>query len=426
MTFANFGLLLCQALIYFTIMALLFRARRRFGLGLFVCALGVMHFLETYLASVFYIELPFGIISPGSTVLFSGKLLIILMLYIKEDAQVVRQPIYGLFFGNLMIVGLVLILRNHQVLSVVPGKEADLSFVSEMGWLMVWGTTLLFIDSIALILVYEKLGRVLREWPIFRIFIASSLILTFDQIGFFIALHYVSGAPFVVMFGGWVAKMGAALVYSVMVGLYLRYAETGTEQIAVAPRLKDVFDVLTYRERYETLLHQVKLDPLTGALDRGQFDADGEQMVEGARLTGRPASLLLIDIYHFKRVNDGFGHAEGDIVLRELADMLTKRLREEDKLFRYGGEEFVVLADGLPHRSALGLAERLRRVIAEESGKLKSGRITVSIGVATAPEDGGALVDLFVASDKRLYQAKDNGRDQVIGQPEPAGAAGAE
>ena len=75
MTFANFGLLLCQALIYFTIMALLFRARRRFGLGLFVCALGVMHFLETYLASVFYIELPFGIISPGSTVLFSGKLL---------------------------------------------------------------------------------------------------------------------------------------------------------------------------------------------------------------------------------------------------------------------------------------------------------------------------------------------------------------
>ena len=112
--------------------------------------------------------------------------------------------------------------------------------------------------------------------------------------------------------------------------------------------------------------------------------------------------------------------------LRELADMLTKRLREEDKLFRYGGEEFVVLADGLPHRAALGLAERLRRVIAEESGKLKSGRITVSIGVATAPEDGGALVDLFVAADKRLYQAKDNGRDRVIGQPDPDGGAGAE
>ncbi|MDA0676367.1 MAG: hypothetical protein O3A88_08455 [Proteobacteria bacterium] len=89
MTGMNTVLLLVQALVYFTVMSVLFRARHRFGLGTFLCALGVMHFLETYLASVFYIELPFGIISPGSTVLFSGKLAILLMLYIREDAAVV-------------------------------------------------------------------------------------------------------------------------------------------------------------------------------------------------------------------------------------------------------------------------------------------------------------------------------------------------
>src|SRR3546814_466453 len=96
MALLNTVLMLAQALMYFGVMATLFGVRVRFGLGAFLCALGVMHFLETYLASVFYIELPFGIVSPGSTVLFSGKLAIILMMYIREDAAVVRQPIYGL------------------------------------------------------------------------------------------------------------------------------------------------------------------------------------------------------------------------------------------------------------------------------------------------------------------------------------------
>ena len=86
-----------------------------------------------YLGNVCYIQLPFGIISPGSTVLFSGKLLIILMLYIKEDAEVVRQPIYGLLFGNFLIVALVFLLQFHEVLPVIAGKEPDLAFVRDMG-----------------------------------------------------------------------------------------------------------------------------------------------------------------------------------------------------------------------------------------------------------------------------------------------------
>ena len=81
------------AVLYFTALAALLRARRRIGLGAFFCALGVMHFLETYLASTIYVPLPYGIVaSPGSTVLFTGKLIMLLMLYIREDAVVVRQP----------------------------------------------------------------------------------------------------------------------------------------------------------------------------------------------------------------------------------------------------------------------------------------------------------------------------------------------
>ncbi|OYX75849.1 MAG: GGDEF domain-containing protein, partial [Bradyrhizobium sp. 35-63-5] len=103
----NALLLVGDAALYFTALAALFRVRKRIGLGAFFCALGVMHFLETYLASYFYVALPLGIVtSPGSTVLFTGKLMMLLLLYIREDAVVVRQPIYGLLFGNVLLFAL--------------------------------------------------------------------------------------------------------------------------------------------------------------------------------------------------------------------------------------------------------------------------------------------------------------------------------
>src|SRR5438876_309304 len=126
----NFTLLAGEAILYFAVMAALFRMRRRFGIGIFFCALGAMHFLETYLASVLYLQFPFGItISPGSVVLFSGKLVMFLLLYIREDAAAVRQPIYGLLFGNFLMVGLVALLRFHDVTPAVPNQLPDFQFM---------------------------------------------------------------------------------------------------------------------------------------------------------------------------------------------------------------------------------------------------------------------------------------------------------
>ncbi|TIU62599.1 MAG: GGDEF domain-containing protein, partial [Mesorhizobium sp.] len=203
----NSFLLLAEAVLYFGVMVTLFRFRARIGLGVFVCALGVMHFLETYLASVFYVALPFGMVSPGSAVLFSGKLVMLLLLYIKEDAATVRQPIYGLLLGNALMIGLVLILRLHAISPLPDGKAPDIGF-------MVWGTSLLFVDAILIILLYEKLGGYLRDQLFVRILVSVACVLSFDQAGFFTALHFVTGAPIAVFFGGWYAKMSAALAYS--------------------------------------------------------------------------------------------------------------------------------------------------------------------------------------------------------------------
>ena len=418
LTMASVAMLLAQAVLYFAVMSALFRARGQLGMGVFVCALGVMHFLETYLAAVFFIEAPFGLISPGSTVLFSGKLAMILLVYIKEDAETVRQPIYGLFIGNVLMVGIVLLLRLYDVPDLADGTGPDLSFVDQMGILMVLGTTLLFIDAVALILIYERLGK---WWPnafARRAFVSLAIILSFDQLAFFTGLHLVAGTPMALLPGGWIGKLGAAVVYSGLLGLYLHRIETSGPADPVQP-VGDVFSKLTYRHRYEELLGRTGVDALTGALDRGRFETLGAAMLADAMTSGRPVSLAILDIDLFKAINDGYGHPMGDEVLRRMVHALKESLRPGDRIFRYGGEEFVVLSEGLGHPAALVLAERLRANVAATLGADLPVRPTVSIGVATVPEDGRRLAELVACADARLYAAKAQGRNRVVGRAGP-------
>lgn len=409
----NSFLLFAEAVLYFGIMVTLFRFRGRIGLGVFVCALGAMHFLETYLASVFYVALPFGMVSPGSAVLFSGKLVMLLLLYIKEDAATVRQPIYGLLLGNALMIGLVLILRLHDIAPLPDGKLPDIGFIDEMGWLMVWGTTLLFVDAILIILLYEKLGKYLRKALFTRILVSVACVLTFDQAGFFTALHFVTGAPVAVFFGGWFAKMAAALVYSTMLVAYIRWFEA--RQVPAPRGLSDIFDTLTYRERYEALVEHVGRDGLTGLLHRGRFDSDGEAAVVTSLRTARPLSLLIIDVDHFKSINDRFGHAEGDRVLKALAILLGELVGTDDQLFRIGGEEFAILG-WRPQPLARLLGETVRQAV-KTSANTSRFDITVSTGISTVSETTRCLADLFALADQRLYKAKSTGRDRVVGEP---------
>ncbi len=211
----NALLLVADALIYFTALGALLRARARIGLGAFFCALGVMHFLETYLAGVLYVTLPFGIVtSPGSSVLFTGKLMMLLLLYIREDAVVVRQPIYGLLFGNVLLFVLALIMRQHTLVAFLPGHAADFTFLNEMGALMVWGTAILFFDCIIIILLYERSRNWFGDRIFPRLWLSGALVLTFDQAAFFVGLHTLTGAGLDVLAGGWVAKMGAVALYA--------------------------------------------------------------------------------------------------------------------------------------------------------------------------------------------------------------------
>jgi diguanylate cyclase (GGDEF)-like protein len=411
----NVLLLAADALLYFVVLAALLRARTRIGLGAFFCALGVMHFLETYLASILYVSLPFGIVtSPGSTVLFTGKLMMLLLLYIREDAVVVRQPIYGLLFGNVLLFALVSLMRQHNYVALTPGRAADFAFLNEMGALMVWGTAILFFDCIIMILLYERSRSWFRDRVFPRLALCGVIVLSFDQAAFFVGLHMLTGAGLDVLLGGWIAKMGAVALYTVLAGVYLVYFERPVRRHKDTPRIWNVFDTLTYRERYEDLLARTGCDALTGALDRHSLEAHGHRAVEHAAAAGRPLALLLVDIDHFKSYNDRFGHAAGDKMLKRIVLDVMAAARMSDLTYRFGGDEFVVIADGINAEDALSLGDRIRRRIADSLGGSADG-LTVSVGIASCSRDASDYDTLFEIADKRLYEAKAAGRNRVVG-----------
>ena len=133
--------------------------------------------------------------------------------------------------------------------------------------------------------------------------------------------------------------------------------------------------------------------------------------------THHPFSLFMSDIDHFKMYNDRYGHIAGDLVLKQVARLLKENLGKDDILCRYGGEEFSVILPNRPKQSALSLAERLRRSVESQSFLLRRETtfVTISIGVATFPEDGLVKEELLKRVDSFLYRAKREGRNRVCG-----------
>ena len=152
-------------------------------------------------------------------------------------------------------------------------------------------------------------------------------------------------------------------------------------------------------------------DALTGAYNRRKFNDLTLAEVERVRRYGRPLSLLILDIDHFKRVNDAHGHEAGDEVLVVLAGLLRAGIRATDSLARWGGEEFVVLSPDVTLEGEAELAERLRAAAAAHD-HAPVGTVTVSLGVAQH-RPGETPDELFARADEALYRAKKGGRDRV-------------
>jgi diguanylate cyclase (GGDEF)-like protein len=181
--------------------------------------------------------------------------------------------------------------------------------------------------------------------------------------------------------------------------------------------LSSVSFLLMQKERGDFLAAQLaSLDPLTGAFNRRIFVELAEKQLARAQRMQSPLSLVLIDVDHFKLVNDTHGHLAGDEVLRRFAEVVRDQLRKEDVFARYGGEEFCLLLPDVPGPGAVALAGRLRRAVAKSSFVVNGAEITltVSAGVAARLDEGPESLEALIArADEALYMAKDRGRNRV-------------
>jgi len=188
---------------------------------------------------------------------------------------------------------------------------------------------------------------------------------------------------------------------------------------------------VTLVRRAQRLLYLAARDPLTGLFNRGHFDQALASALDAASRANQPVSLAILDIDHFKAINDEHGHAVGDQAIRAIADRLLRTMRRTDLVARYGGEEFVVLMPGTPPDAAFHRIESVRREFSATPLELEGGRtlaVDFSAGIAGAPTEGGApristtgempAPDaLLRRADQRLLGAKRAGRGRCVGPP---------
>nr|WP_269205250.1 diguanylate cyclase [Motilibacter aurantiacus] len=171
---------------------------------------------------------------------------------------------------------------------------------------------------------------------------------------------------------------------------------------------------------HASVTEQARLDGLTGLRNRRSLEEETPHEYGRSRRYDRPLSVCMIDLDHFKRINDTAGHAIGDEWLRRSAQAVVAGLRGSDVAYRYGGEELVVVLPETAADAALIVAERMRRAIEEIDGPPEYPKITASVGVATLTYAMRDMTDLIAAADTALYAAKSGGRNQVVAAAPPA------
>jgi two-component system cell cycle response regulator len=177
-------------------------------------------------------------------------------------------------------------------------------------------------------------------------------------------------------------------------------------------RMHDKVELEALRETYALTLR----DALTGAFNRRHLQERLWSEAAFARRHGTPLSLILLDIDHFKQINDVHGHTVGDEALRQLAQSLLALTRKEDVLARYGGEEFALVTRGIHRDEVLALAERVRRSVEQQRMVTESGPLAFTVSIGIAHSETGVDADgqsLLGAADRALYAAKDAGRNSV-------------
>jgi diguanylate cyclase (GGDEF)-like protein len=266
--------------------------------------------------------------------------------------------------------------------------------------------------AISGMLVVTLMRKRTGPWPLGARYVASAAAIgCVTHVGRAVAFFFVEGHVDPLKTPIAIVAVGSALGSSLL--LYIGIA------MQVETRAREHLE-----HKNEQLSRQAFTDGLTGLANRRHLENTALVELARARRHGWPLTVLLIDIDHFKKVNDRFGHAAGDIVLRETAERMLIGLRSHDVLARWGGEEFALL---LPHCSPADAEQVANRILTSVRQAplpaLEGGHVTVSIGMAAARDDDDDFQAVLHRADQALYRAKDAGRDQSMLSDQPLVAA---
>ena len=419
------ALLGVEAIVMALLVLGLFRSRTLLGLSPLYIVIGGFQYLEASLGLRVDVA-PGWALYPASTVMFTATLLALLLVYIKEETREARKLVYGLVLANACLSLISMLVSEHVR---IPGSTMPVGLTTGSlqanAWVGLVGTTLLFLDAVGIVLVYEFVSRYTQNM-FARTAVALVVIGAFDSVFFTLAVQQGRPELPALMVSAVAGKTVAVLFYAAALTLYLRFIEPDTVTVGSGD-VADVFQKLTYRQLYEQARTRMTRDALTGLYNRGYFDEALPRAVAQAARYQHPLSVLLVDTDHFKEINDTHSHLVGDRVLRLVAELLGEHARAADTVCRYGGDEFVVILSSADAASAAAFAERFRRRLRDRASVALPGgvvRITATVGVATFLENATVRTpeDLLRLADNRLYVGKRAGRDRVVWQDVPVEA----
>ncbi len=403
---------LIQALVLYTGLLMMLRLRTFFGLGPLFLSMGALEGLKYFLVDTpvanadYYRD-----VALASAVYYPASMAMILQLYRCEGVHAARKLVWSLVFAALLLSAVT------AVAALSPISAGDDTYLRIMRLMI--GSGLLLFGSICAIALCAWLVRLAVPF-LLAAWLALSVVAIGDTVAFETMMAMIDPGRESNLRGSVMAKSIYLGLFSGLGSAYLWLFERSIGSLVQREVLGDVASVMTYKERFQALEQALIRDSSTGLFNRRYFDSWLPDCLRDHVDKGSPCALLLLDLDHFKQVNDSLGHAAGDQVLVFFGQLLAREKRRSDLAFRIGGEEFCIVQPGADRREAEALAERLldrlRVSPVDEVGGLVVG---CTIGVAVAPVDGRTARVLLEKADRRLYAGKQAGRGRVVSRGEP-------
>ncbi|MEC1759869.1 GGDEF domain-containing protein [Schinkia azotoformans] len=269
-------------------------------------------------------------------------------------------------------------------------------------------------------------------WSIIIIFTILPIIIDFNlkeelqRLSTFIwSLYLIPNILIMIIYPKWKVIIGTAIFYSAMKYIAFFIEKESISQLEMIALILEsfvngaiLFTVSYFRLGYNKLLeHTQKLiiiDPLTGLYNRRYFDLYMEKTIPLSLRINSPLSLIMIDIDHFKRINDNYGHPCGDEALKHISEIIKANVRNSDAYVRLGGEEFAIILPNTHLDEGQILAERIRKAVEQSNFAHHNEQIPISISLGVSLYKGEEIEGFLEKVDKALYRAKENGRNQVV------------